>query len=123
MSFWKLATETIGTKGVLVMIAIAATFYVSSHISEFKADLNAQFAAVNARFDEQNEFLMRMFERIDERLLDVELMALNNRKDIVLAQPDSQERSDTANQLDKKIRRIEQLKFERKYELDDTTRQ
>ena len=116
MSFWKLATETIGRTGVLVMIAIAATFYVSSHISEFKTDLDA-------RFDEQNEFLMRMFKRIDERLLDVELMALNNRKDIVLAQPDSQERSDTANQLDKKIRRIEQLKFERKYDLSDTTRQ
>ena len=38
MSFWKLATETIGTKGVLVMIAITGTFYVSSHISEFKAE-------------------------------------------------------------------------------------
>ena len=66
MSFWKLATETIGTKGVMVVIAIAFGFYVSSHISAFKADLinaqfadvNAQFAAVNARLDKQNELLL-----------------------------------------------------------------
>ena len=123
MSFWKLATETIGTKGVLVMVAIAGTFYVSSHISAFKTDIDARFTAMDARFDKQDEFLMRMFHRMDERLLDVELMALINRKDIVLAQPNSQERSDTVNQLDKRIRRIEQLKFERKYDLSDANRQ
>ena len=123
MSFWKLATETIGTKGVLVMIAIAGTFYVSSHISEFKADINSQFAAVNARLDKQNELLLRMIERMDERLLNVELMALNNRKDHVLAMPQSEERAKMVSQLDKEIRHIEQLKFDRKYDLSDTTRQ
>ena len=123
MSFWKLAAETIGTKGVLVMIAIAGTFYVSSHISEFKADINSQFAAVNARLDKQNELLLRMIERMDERLLNVELMALNNRKDHVLAMPQSEERAKMVSQLDKEIRHIEQLKFDRKYDLSDTTRQ
>ena len=123
MSFWKLATETIGTKGVMVVIAIAFGFYVSSHISEFKADINSQFAAVNARLDKQNELLLRMIERMDERLLNVELMALNNRKDHVLAMPQSEERTKLVSQLDKEIRHIEQLKLERKYDLNDTTRQ
>ena len=123
MSFWKLATETIGTKGVMVMIAIAGTFYVSSHISEFKADINTRFNAMDARFDKQDEFLMRMFHRMDERLLNVELMALVNRKNDVLAMPEGEERTKLISQLDKEIRHIEQLKIERKYELDDTTRQ
>ena len=123
MSFWKLATETIGTKGVMVMIAIAGTFYVSSHISEFKADINTRFNAMDARFDKQDEFLMRMFHRMDRRLLDVELMALINRKDHVLAMPASEERAKLISQLDKEIRRIEQLKFERKYDLSDANRQ
>ena len=130
MSFWKLATETIGTKGVMVMIAIAFGFYVSSHISAFKTDINSQFAAVDARFnaidarfDKQDEFLMRMFNRMDRRLLDVELMALINRKDHVLAMPQSEERAKLISQLDKEIRHIEQLKFERKYDLSDANRQ
>ena len=123
MSFWKLATETIGTKSVMVVIAIAFGFYVSSHISEFKADINSQFAAVNARLDKQNELLLRMIERMDERLLNVELMALNNRKDHVLTMPEGEERTKLVSQLDKEIRHIEQLKFDRKYDLSDTNRQ
>ena len=130
MSFWKLATETIGTKGVMVVIAIAFGFYVSSHISAFKADINAQFAdvnaqfaAVNARLDKQNELLLWMIQRMDERLLNVELMALVNRKNDALAMPEGEERTKLVSQLDKEIRHIEQLKLERKYDLNDTTRQ
>ena len=105
MSFWKLATETIGTKGVMVVIAIAFGFYLSSHISAFKADIDSQIAAMDAKFearfdamdarfdamdarlDKQNELLLRMIERMDERLLNVELMALVNQKNDVLAMP------------------------------------
>ena len=123
MSFWKLAAETIGTKGVMVVIAIAFGFYVSSHISAFKADINSQFAAVNARLDKQNELLLRMINRMDERLLNVELMALVNRKNDVLAMPEGEERTKLVSQLDKEIRHIEQLKLERKYNLSNTTRQ
>lgn len=141
MSVWKLVTESIGRTGALVMIAIAGTFYVSFsfyfHVSEFKADIDAQFAdvddrfdamdarfdAMDARLDKQNELLLRMIERMDERLLNVELMALNNRKDHVLAMPQSEERAKMVSQLDKEIRHIEQLKFDRKYDLSDTNRQ
>ena len=56
-----------------------------------------------------------MIERMDERLLNVELMALNNRKDHVLAMPEGEERTKLVSQLDKEIRHIEQLKLERKY--------
>ena len=152
MSVWKLITESIGRTGALVMIAIAGTFYVSFtfyfHVSQFKADINSQIAAMDAkfeaefdavdarfdamddrfdamdaRFDEQKEMLMWMIKRMDERLLNVELMALINRRNDVLAMPQSEERAKLVSQLDKEIRHIEQLKFERKYELDDTTRQ
>ena len=89
----------------------------------FKADINSQFAAVNARFDKQNELLLRMINRMDERLLNVELMALVNRKNDVLAMPEGEERTKLVSQLDKEIRHIEQLKLERKYNLSNTTRQ
>ena len=145
MSVWKLITESIGRTGALVMIAIAGTFYVSFtfyfHVSEFKTDINSQIAAMDAkfearfdamdarfdamdaRFDEQNELLLRMIQRMDERLLNVELMALVNRKNDVLAMPEGEERTKLVSQLDKEIRHIEQLKIERKYDLSDTTRQ
>ena len=145
MSVWKLITESIGRTGALVMIAIAGTFYVSFtfyfHVSQFKADINSQFAAVNARLDamdakfearfdamdarldKQNEALLRIINRMDERLLNVELRALVNQKNDVLAMPQSEERAKLVSQLDKEIRHIEQLQFEKKYELDDTTRQ
>ena len=138
MSVWKLITESIGRTGALVMIAIASTFYVSFtfyfHVSQFKADINSQIAtmdakfeaefdAMDARFDEQKEMLMWMIKRMDERLLNVELRALINKRNDVLAMPQSEERTKLVSQLDKEIRHIEQLNFERKYELDDTTRQ
>ena len=129
---------------------VSFTFYF--HVSEFKTDINSQIAAMDAkfeaefdamdakfearfdamdarfdamdaRFDEQNELLLRMINRMDERLLNVELMALVNRKNNVLAMPQSEERTKLVSQLDKEIRHIEQLKLDRKYELDDTTRQ
>ena len=85
--------------------------------------MDARFDAMDARFDEQNELLLRMIQRMDERLLNVELMALVNRKNDVLAMPQSEERTKLVSQLDKEIRHIEQLKLDRKYDLSETTRQ
>ena len=84
MSFWKLAAETIGTKGVMVVIAIAGTFYVSLTfifpIPKFKTDVDDKFVttddsfdALMARFDERDELLRMMIRRMEERPLYPEL--------------------------------------------------